>query len=102
MVMGHCHAAFPGGFCPGWAGPVLQICRAAHQAAAKKFNPPGLTGLNGGAPGRCVSIVQLKGGNESKKTRLPRPYGRSPYGMQALQFPIRPFAQYLFKHQKRC
>nr|WP_314551030.1 hypothetical protein [uncultured Ottowia sp.] len=68
----------------------------------KNSTPPGLTGLNGGAPGRCVSIVQLKGGNESKKTRLPRPYGRSSYGMQALQFPIRPFAQYLFKHQKRC
>ncbi|WP_315540827.1 hypothetical protein, partial [Eikenella corrodens] len=64
--------------------------------------PPGLTGLNGGAPGRCVSIIQLKEGNEWKKTRLPRRYGRIPYGMQALQFPIRLFAQYLFKHQKRC
>jgi len=45
MVMGHCHAAFPGGFCPGWAGPFRQVFGAAHQAAAKKINPAGADGV---------------------------------------------------------
>lgn len=39
MVMGHFHAAFPRGFCPGWAGPFRQVFGAAHQAAAKKIQP---------------------------------------------------------------
>ena len=45
MVMGHFHAAFPCGFCPGWAGPFRQVFGAAHQAAAKKFNPAGADGV---------------------------------------------------------